>query len=76
MNQNFSYGQDGAYANYPAAQNELVSKQQDEGSFFDRFFLGGGEGIPLPLAITLFLVDLVVSIFCVKYIWGIHLNPI
>jgi len=59
--QQYYYGQDGAYANYPAAQNELVSKQQDEGSFIDRFFLGGGGGIPLPLAITLFLVDLVIT---------------
>ena len=57
-----SYGQDGAYANYPVGEQELVAKQQDEGSFIDRFFLGGGGGIPLPLAITLFLVDLVVHI--------------
>ena len=61
MTLNCSYGQDGAYANYPA-QQELVAKQEDE-SFIDRFFLGGGGGIPLPLAITLFLVDLVVSFF-------------
>jgi len=59
--QQYYYGQDGAYANYPVGEQELVAKQQDEGSFIDRFFLGGGGGIPLPLAITLFLVDLVIT---------------
>ena len=55
-----SYGDQ--YAEQGAQSSELVAKQEDGGLFssVDRIFFGG-QGLALPLAITLFLVDIVVS---------------
>ena len=55
-----SYGDQ--YAEQGAQSTELVAKQEDGGLFssVDRIFFGG-QGLALPLAITLFLVDIVVS---------------
>ena len=62
-----SYGEQyGSYPEQSAQSSELVSKQDDGGLFsalfssVDRFFVGGA-GLALPLAITLFAVDAVVS---------------
>ena len=60
-----SYGDQ--YAEQGAQSSELVAKQEDGGLFssVDRIFFGG-QGLSLPLAITLFLVDVVVS----EIVWG------
>ena len=57
-----SYGQDQGYGQYSGQSGsgggELVAKQED-GGLIDRLFFS--SRIPLPIAITLFVVDLVVS---------------
>lgn len=57
---NYYYGDQ--YAEQGAQSTELVAKQEDGGLFssVDRIFFGG-QGLALPLAITLFLVDIVIS---------------
>jgi len=57
---NYYYGDQ--YAEQGAQSSELVAKQEDGGLFssVDRIFFGG-QGLALPLAITLFLVDAVIS---------------
>jgi len=57
---NYYYGDQ--YAEQGAQSSELVAKQEDGGLFssVDRIFFGG-QGLSLPLAITLFLVDVVIS---------------
>jgi len=57
---NYYYGDQ--YAEQGAQSSELVAKQEDGGLFssVDRIFFGG-QGLALPLAITLFLVDIVIS---------------
>merc|ERR1712227_543466 len=57
---NNNYGDQ--YAEQGAQSSELVAKQEDGGLFssVDRIFFGG-QGLALPLAITLFLVDMVIS---------------
>lgn len=65
--QNYYYGEQyGSYPEQSAQSSELVSKQDDGGLFsalfssVDRFFVGGA-GLALPLAITLFAVDAVIT---------------
>jgi len=57
---NYYYGDQ--YAEQGSQSSELVAKQEDGGLFssVDRIFFGG-QGLALPLAITLFLVDMVIS---------------
>jgi len=60
--QQYYYGQDQGYGQYSAQSGsgggELVAKQED-GGLIDRLFFS--SRIPLPIAITLFVVDLVIS---------------
>jgi len=46
--------------NYPQQQSEELEEKQDDGGLIDRFFFN--TRIPLPLAILLFAVDIIVSI--------------
>jgi len=63
------YNNDPAYQNYYDGQyqqnypeQQFVAKQEDELGFIDRLFLPANRfGIPLPIAITLFIVDVVIS---------------
>jgi len=63
------YANDPAYQNYYDGQyqqnypeQQFVAKQEDELGFIDRLFLPANRfGIPLPIAITLFIVDIVIS---------------
>lgn len=62
LDDSFSRSYGDQYAEQGAQSSELVAKQEDGGLFssVDRIFFGG-QGLALPLAITLFLVDIVVS---------------
>ena len=55
----FSYGQD---QGYPSEQQFVAKQEDEEVGLIDRLFFPANRfGIPLPLAIILFLVDIVVS---------------
>ena len=64
------------YNNYYQQQesSELEEKQDDGGIIERLFFPTAASGIPLPLAIGLFLLDLVVSgMYFRTYLWNMQL---